>query len=1359
MKSAAQHIPAQGKPNKNALHKSEGTFFGIQAKLTVGKPNDKFEKEADAVADKIINTPEPKQTFFGTSNFFTPQPGPNQLQKTETQEIQKQEENEEIQEKPNLDTTISKVQLAGTDDENSQQSSHLNSLNHSIQRAPFEEVQAKPKSSKNTPVIQLQPFENTEPIQEKEMVQRKEKGTPVISDTITVKIQRASSQGTPLSKDVRAYMEPRFQTDFSNVRVHNNQEGASLSNQLSARAFTYKNNIFFNKGEYQPETTSGKHLLAHELTHVVQQRQAVQLKPKVKETQSQPQVQRLGVSDALDYFADKANHIPGFRMFTILLGLNPINMSSVERSAANIMRAIVEFLPGGFLITQVLDKYDVFDEAAGFMKTQLDSLSLTGSTIKRSIDDFLDSLSWKDIFNLSSVWDRGKRIITAPITQVINLGKSVVSAIIDMVKKAVLKPLAALAEGTQGYDLLKALLGEDPITGDPYPATAENVIGGFMKLIGQEEVWQNIVEGNAVAKAWMWFQEAMSGLVAFAKSIPGTIIAALNSLTWEDFVILPNAFIKVGKAFVDIASGYISWAMGTVISLLEILFSVVAPGVLPYIQKAQGAFHSILKNPIGFVSNLVQAAKMGFQQFAAKIGEHLKNSLLNWLLGSLAGAGIYIPQGLTFHEIIKFVASVLGLTWENLRAKLVKHLGEPAVKALEAGFEIVKILVTEGPAAAWEKILEHLSNLQSMVIQEISQFVIVKVVQNAIAKLVTSLNPAGAVIQAIIAIYQTITFLIDKIKEIAQVGMAVIDSISAIANGVLTEAANKVEKTLAGMLTLAVNFLAKFAGLGKISDAIINIIKKIRQPVDTAMDKVVEWLVNTVKSFLNSEDKSKVVIGDGEIGENITFTAADEGHSIWINESDSPKIMVASSPTELNNKIAEWQNKLTDLSPENKTKAQGLLSSVSQNLIETENLAQKTKNEIIKAENELSPEIVAKAEAYDDETETTEGKLTPDMIQLFDIFEGGLPFETIQKNIVMDGGNDSLEIIAGKNNKSLDVQVAKKPINDLFVQIVGGPIGSAHHSHGLNSLSSLASSLQGSIDSTRNLPLNEGKILSSDKTIAINSAEQISGQLSSIGSTFKVANFNRMTTQEKIDEVVLSFNYKMEKNPAIVKEYERQLNEQETGLNKLDIDQWKLNRNAYTLDENKFKDIDSQERITVLNELRRRANDAKNKATRNSKKYEIAITAIDEAMNNYDTDGFVPNISAILPVTGRFGNEKTWRRLNKNQIKEIKEILKNDAGAYDSIFNSLAVLHNADQIAGGFGEIPLISDFPKHPDDGGDASVWQAYLDNLKQYVGSRDVNSSIGSLWKDQVNVLETNISKYEKVSWSLWKMNVKLK
>ena len=70
-----------------------------------------------------------------------------------------------------------------------------------------------------------------------------------------------------------------------------------------------------------------------------------------------PRLQRLGVKDALDFFADKANMIPGFRMFTLVIGINPINMSSVPRTAANVCRAVLELIPFGGMISQALDGY------------------------------------------------------------------------------------------------------------------------------------------------------------------------------------------------------------------------------------------------------------------------------------------------------------------------------------------------------------------------------------------------------------------------------------------------------------------------------------------------------------------------------------------------------------------------------------------------------------------------------------------------------------------------------------------------------------------------------------------------------------------------------------------------------------------------------------------------------------------------------------------------------------------------------------------------------------------------------------------------------------------------------------------
>ncbi len=267
-------------------------------------------------------------------------------------------------------------------------------------------------------------------------------------------------------------------------------------------------------------------------------------------------------------------------------------------------------------------------------------------------------------------------------------------------------------------------------------------------------------------------------------------------------------------------------------------------------KKAAAAFKTILKNPIGFVRNLIAAGKQGLSQFVSNFVKHLKTALIGWLTGALEGAGIYIPQAMTLLEIGKFVLSVLGITWQKIRAKIVKVIGETAMKAIETGLDIVVALVRGGPAAAWEVIKEKLTNLKDMVIESIISFVKDKVVTAAVTKLLSLLSPVGAFIQAIIGIYNTIMFFVERMRQIAQVAAAVIDSISAIANGIIGAAANKVEQTMAGLLTLVISFLARIAGLGKVTDAVTNFIKKVQEKVDKAIDFAINWIVEKAKALL-----------------------------------------------------------------------------------------------------------------------------------------------------------------------------------------------------------------------------------------------------------------------------------------------------------------------------------------------------------------------------------------------------------------------------------------------------------------------------------------------------------------------------
>ena len=819
----------------------------VQLKLTVNKPGDKFEQEADRMADKVMRMPAPTAPD-------------EKLQRAPDDKLQKAPEE--------------KAQRAELKDDK-------------IQKKEDDKLQKK----------------------EEDKLMRKGDGTPAVTASAQSAIRQKTTGGQPLSADVRSYMEPRFGADFSQVRVHHDQEAASLSNQLSARAFTHQNHVFFSRDQYQPGTSEGKQLLAHELTHTIQQGHAIQRSAQpVSTSATPPPVQRLGIQDALDYFADKAYHIPGYRLLTIILGFNPINMRSTDRSAANILRGLVELIPGGHLISQALDNHGVFNKAGAWVEQKLATLGDIGSDIVSGLKRFVDSLSWTDIFDLGGVWDRAIHIFTDPIGRLISFGGTVALELLKMVKDAVLKPLAALAQGTAGYDLLKAVLGEDPITGEPVPQSADALIGGFMKLIGQEEIYQNLKKGNAIARAYAWFQGALAGLMGFVRGIPGRIIQTLSSLTFQDVITVVGAFSKILGSFANIAGDFLSWGLQQVIGLLEILFSVVAPGAVPYIKKAQGAFQTIIKNPIGFVGNLVAAGKLGFQLFAANIGEHLKNALIKWLTGPLGAAGVYIPKSFSLMEVVKLVLSVLGLTWQNIRGKLVKIIPEPVLVGLEKTAGVLVTLVKDGPAAAWEQIKGELSELKDQLIAQVTQMVTTEIVKAAITKLVSMLNPAGAVIQAILAIYNTVTFFIQKINDIGAVVASFIDSISAIAAGQVAGAAKKVEATMANTLTVIIGFLAKFAGLGNVPDKLVGIIKRIRQPIDKGLDKIVAWLGGVLKKA-GSFIKDKV----GGFFKPKSFTAGGEAHRLYVDEAGN--VTLASNPKRLQNALSALRGSLPAGSP------------------------------------------------------------------------------------------------------------------------------------------------------------------------------------------------------------------------------------------------------------------------------------------------------------------------------------------------------------------------------------------------------------------------------------------------------------
>ncbi len=211
------------KSNENSASKGNRSSF-FQAKLSIGQPNDHYEKEADAMASAVVNNTK--------SNAPAVQQG-----------------------------SISSIQRYATplEDEKTSTNDERIKLDKEIQEKP--EVQAKCAECEK---------------EEKEIVgqsaiQTKSDGGGTASPQLSAKIENASGKGNRLPGNVLNEMNHSFGKDFNNVNIHANSEAAAMNKELGAKAFTHGNDIYFNSGKYDEDTAEGKQLLAHELTHVVQQ--------------------------------------------------------------------------------------------------------------------------------------------------------------------------------------------------------------------------------------------------------------------------------------------------------------------------------------------------------------------------------------------------------------------------------------------------------------------------------------------------------------------------------------------------------------------------------------------------------------------------------------------------------------------------------------------------------------------------------------------------------------------------------------------------------------------------------------------------------------------------------------------------------------------------------------------------------------------------------------------------------------------------------------------------------------------------------------------------------------------------------
>lgn len=231
---------SKGKASQNQAD----SFF--QAKLNVGRAGDKYELEADQMADQVVSGINDPSASHSTDTAIQTQQE-EEVQTKETPEV-------EVQEKP-LAETVTPVVQAQVEAEQIQEKEE----EEEVQKQEEEEVQKSPEAS-----------DGADEDNNEGSIQAKSDQGNSVSPQLESQI-KSSTGGSSMDAHTQSNMESGFGVDFSNVKVHTDSSAVQMSRDLGAQAFTHGNDIYFNEGRYNPESSSGQHLLAHELTHTLQQ--------------------------------------------------------------------------------------------------------------------------------------------------------------------------------------------------------------------------------------------------------------------------------------------------------------------------------------------------------------------------------------------------------------------------------------------------------------------------------------------------------------------------------------------------------------------------------------------------------------------------------------------------------------------------------------------------------------------------------------------------------------------------------------------------------------------------------------------------------------------------------------------------------------------------------------------------------------------------------------------------------------------------------------------------------------------------------------------------------------------------------
>lgn len=555
---------------------------------------------------------------------------------------------------------------------------------------------------------------------------------------------------------------------------------------------------------------------------------------------------------------------PVWELTKKVLHYDPLRGEEVQAETVDIIADFLRLIGEEQRLAQMQER-GTLQQTADWLDTQLETFRGLIGELGALFSDAWAAIAPENLPNLLTNLESLAQRAFGFIGRVAEFGATLILKVLELVKDSLLGWLSEHAHAIPGFHLLTVILEQDPFTGEPVERTARNLIRGFITLMpGGAETFDQLAEAGVIDQAAERIESAMARLGISLELITGIFVGIWDELTLDDLLDPVSAFNRILALFGEPLGRLVEFAgvvIEVVVTLILRLLNFPSDLLGSVIANATQAIDDIAADPVGFLVNMVQAVKLGLSGFFDNILGHLTSGLVDWLFRGLGQLGIQPPPDFSLGSILTLVLQVLGLTVEHLWEKLGEHIGPERVAQIRGALDMltgawafIGDVAREGLPAIWRYVSDQLSGLWDTLLGMAREWIMTRVVSAVTTRLLSLLDPTGvmAVVNSFIAFFNAVQSAIEYFRDILQIIAGYVETLAAVAAGNVAPGAQMLEQGLANAIPIAIGFLAAQVGLGNIPEKVVEIIGRLRELVDRALDWLIAQALRLGRAALNA---------------------------------------------------------------------------------------------------------------------------------------------------------------------------------------------------------------------------------------------------------------------------------------------------------------------------------------------------------------------------------------------------------------------------------------------------------------------------------------------------------------------------